>query len=60
MVALEAALAKAKTPIAIPSSLAKIRQDRDYSTKQLENRRLTAAQDLVWALVNSPSFLFNH
>lgn len=24
------------------------------------NPRLTAAQDLVWALINSPDFLFNH
>ena len=29
------------------------------SKKQLENRRLTATQDLTWALINSPSFLFN-
>jgi len=23
------------------------------------NERLTAAQDLTWALINSPAFLFN-
>jgi hypothetical protein len=29
------------------------------SEKQLGNQRLIGAQDLVWALINSPSFLFN-
>jgi hypothetical protein len=26
----------------------------------LENPRLAAVQDLAWALINSPAFLFNH
>ena len=30
------------------------------STRQLENRRLTVAQDIAWALINNPAFLFNH
>lgn len=56
---LKAALAKAEVPVSEPKSLVQIRQDTKYSIEQAANRRLTAAQDLVWALVNSPSFLFN-
>ncbi|MFT6863149.1 MAG: WD40 repeat protein [Akkermansiaceae bacterium] len=35
-------------------------QDLELSTKQLGDRRLTGAQDLTWALINTPAFLFNH
>ena len=33
---------------------------RPASIKQSENKRLTVVQDLTWALINSPGFLFNH
>jgi hypothetical protein len=36
-----------------------MRVDVALSAKQLDSRRLTAAQDLAWALINSPAFLFN-
>ena len=33
----------------------------NHSTKVgIKNKRLTAAQDLAWALINNPAFLFNH
>lgn len=40
--------------------LVQLRSDVVASQAQLENRRLTLAQDLTWALINSPAFLFNH
>ena len=39
--------------------LAQLEADVLVSESQLTNKRLTAAQDLVWALINHPSFLFN-
>jgi hypothetical protein len=57
---LKAAVAEAKKPIAIDPKLLQLRQDVAMSAQQLGNPRLTGAQDVVWALVNSPAFLFNH
>jgi hypothetical protein len=47
---------------AIPDdpAVVQLRSDAEQSKKQLENIRLTAAEDLTWALINSPAFLFNH
>ncbi|RMF42650.1 MAG: DUF1549 domain-containing protein, partial [Planctomycetota bacterium] len=41
-------------------ALVQLRKDVEQSARQLKNRRLTIAQDLTWALINSPAFLFNH
>lgn len=56
----ETTLADAQKPIALDPKLVQLRRDSDLSKLQLANRRLTAAQDLTWALINSPAFLFNH
>jgi hypothetical protein len=47
--------------VQIPSGpkLVRLRQDVEQSKAQLANRRLTSAQDLAWALINTPAFLFN-
>ncbi len=42
------------------ANLVRLRDDAKQSTTQLEKIRLTAAEDLTWALINSPAFLFNH
>ena len=51
-------LARASKPLAPDSILAQLKTDIEMSQVQLKNKRLTAAQDLAWALINSPSFLF--
>jgi hypothetical protein len=60
LVGLKATLAEVSKPVATDPKLVQLRQDVAMSTKQMENKRLTAAQDVVWALINSPAFLFNH
>jgi len=56
---LEARLADAKKPVVIDPVLVQLRRDADLSRQQMAQRRLTGAQDLAWALINSPAFLFN-
>jgi hypothetical protein len=52
-------LAKTEEPIRFDPKLLQLRADTEQSKVQLANRRLTGSQDLVWALVNTPAFLFN-
>jgi hypothetical protein len=42
-----------------------LQSDAEYrsleeAARLLANPRLAAVQDLTWALINSPAFLFNH
>jgi len=57
---LQKALGKAEEPIRLDPYLVQLRQDAIASGHQNENKRLTVVQDLSWALINSPGFLFNH
>jgi hypothetical protein len=59
LVDLRATLAAVSKPVPIDPKLAQLRQDVAISAKQLDNTRLTGAQDVAWALINSPAFLFN-
>ena len=47
-------------PTADSAQIVRLRADAKYSDEQVKNLRLTAAEDLTWALINSPAFLFNH
>ena len=56
----KAAVTREEHPLPVDPKLAALRRDAALSTAQLANRRLTAAQDLTWALINTPGFLFNY
>ncbi len=59
VVAAQSRLERTKMPLPIDPTLERLRIDIAQSESQSKNDRLTAAEDLVWALINSPSFLFN-
>ncbi|HTU25294.1 MAG TPA: hypothetical protein VMF30_07855, partial [Pirellulales bacterium] len=49
-----------KNPVPADRRLKQLHDDLQASAGQLANARLIGAQDVAWALVNSPAFLFNH
>ena len=53
-------LARAQLPLAVDPRLVEFKRASDLSAKQLLNKRLYGAQDIAWALINNPAFLFNH
>jgi hypothetical protein len=57
---LQAQLAAVQKPLSVDPKLQQLRRAVTLSQDQMKNRRLTVAQDIVWALINSPSFLYNH
>jgi len=57
---LQDALNQAQEPVHLDPALVQLREDAKASAEQNQNKRLTVVQDLTWALVNSPGFLFNH
>jgi hypothetical protein len=46
-------------PLPADPKLANLKRAAELSTKQMEQARLVGAQDLAWALINHPAFLFN-
>ena len=59
IVKLREQLERVSQPVPRDADLVQLEHDAVLSEQQLKNRRLTAAQDFAWALINSPSFLFN-
>ena len=53
-------IAFASQEIPEDEKLIRMRADVEFSSKQQQSKRLTIAQDLAWALINNPAFLFNH
>jgi hypothetical protein len=60
LMTLRSQLEQAQRPVPIDPILIQLRHDMETSIQQAATRRLTAAQDIAWALINSPAFLFNH
>ena len=56
---LKGKLDEAKQPLPVDPKFARLQRAVQLSEQQLKDARLTAAQDLAWALINNPSFLFN-
>lgn len=57
---LEGELAKAQQSLPVDAKLQQLSRAVALSEQQLKNQRLTVAQDIVWALINNPAFLYNH
>jgi hypothetical protein len=60
LIQLEAALLEASKPVPDDPALVRLRKDLAASERQIGARRLTFAQDVAWALINSSAFLFNY
>ncbi|HIG28095.1 MAG TPA: DUF1553 domain-containing protein [Verrucomicrobiales bacterium] len=53
-------LVRVEEALTMDPDLKAFRRAADLSYEQTRNKRLTAAQDIAWALINNPAFLFNH
>jgi WD40 repeat protein len=57
---LKEVIAFVSKPVPEDARLIRLRKDVEFSVKQQQDKRLTMAQDVTWALINNPAFLFNH
>ena len=56
---LEGKIAVAESPLPVDATLEQLRKDIALSEQQKNQKRLTGAQDIAWAIINTPAFLFN-
>ncbi|TWT43517.1 WD domain, G-beta repeat [Thalassoglobus neptunius] len=56
---LKMSVEKQKEPLVEDPQLVRLTRAVKLSEEQLQQQRLTIVQDLTWALINSPAFLFN-
>ncbi|HWL09140.1 MAG TPA: DUF1549 domain-containing protein [Planctomicrobium sp.] len=56
---LKGRLSDYQKPLPADPQLVRLERAVQLGEGQLQNARLTAVQDLAWALINSPAFLFN-
>ena len=49
----------AQKPVPLPPEIARLRRALELSKGQLAKKRIVGAQDLAWAIINTPAFLFN-
>jgi WD40 repeat protein len=60
VVTLKKRIERLSVPIVDDIRLVRLRNDVKESEIQRQQSRLTSAEDVTWALINSPAFLFNH
>jgi hypothetical protein len=56
---LQERLTLAQKPVPLPPKIARLRRALGLSKGQLAKKRIVGAQDLAWAIINTPAFLFN-
>ncbi len=56
---LQESVKRLSEPLSTDAKLATLKRAAELSTRQLDQSRLIGAQDLAWALINNPAFLFN-
>ena len=56
---LQERLTLARKPVPLPPKIARLRRALGLSKGQLAKKRIVGAQDLAWAIINTPAFLFN-
>ncbi|XZE44358.1 DUF1549 domain-containing protein [Pirellulaceae bacterium SH467] len=60
VVSFKKSLERLSVPTPEDPAIVRLREDVKESEKQRAQLRVTAAEDITWALINSPAFLFNH